>query len=81
MRNEITIPFASATMEEGTISEWLRQEGDWVAEAEVICHCETDKATIEIPSPVAGLLHIAGHETGVALPVGTVIAHVEPDSG
>lgn len=77
MAVEIAIPFASATMEEGSITEWLKQDGETVQAEEAVCLCETDKATLEIESPVAGVLRIVQPELDVPLSVGTVIAHVE----
>jgi len=45
-------------VEEFTLIEWLRKSGEVVAEGEVIAYIETEKATIELVSPVAGVLTI-----------------------
>ena len=43
-------------MEEGTVAEWLKQVGDTVAKDEPLLTVEMDKGTVEVPSPVAGVL-------------------------
>ena len=45
---DILMPALSPTMEEGTLSKWLKQEGDSVAAGDVIAEIETDKATMEV---------------------------------
>ena len=59
----ITMPRLSDTMEEGTISTWLKKVGDKVSEGEILAEIETDKATMEFESFYEGVLsHIAVHE-------------------
>jgi pyruvate dehydrogenase E2 component (dihydrolipoamide acetyltransferase) len=50
------MPQAGNTMEEGTVLEWRVKEGDTIALGQIICEIETDKATMEYESPVAGRL-------------------------
>jgi pyruvate dehydrogenase E1 component beta subunit len=45
---DILMPALSPTMEEGTLSKWLKNEGDSVAAGDVIAEIETDKATMEV---------------------------------
>ncbi|MGI9430376.1 MAG: 2-oxo acid dehydrogenase subunit E2 [Bythopirellula sp.] len=52
----ILMPLAGNTMEEGTVLEWRVQEGDTVELGQILCEIETDKATMEYESPVAGRL-------------------------
>ena len=47
------MPVLGLTMEEGTVAEWLKQEGDAVAKDEPLLTVEMDKGTQEVPSPVA----------------------------
>ncbi len=54
MRIKIKLPKLGLTIEEATVREWLKKEGDTVAEGDVIAAIEADKATFEIPSPAAG---------------------------
>jgi len=59
----ITMPRLSDTMEEGTISSWLKNVGDKVSEGEILAEIETDKATMEFESFYDGILsHIAVQE-------------------
>jgi pyruvate/2-oxoglutarate dehydrogenase complex dihydrolipoamide acyltransferase (E2) component len=54
MRVKVKLPKLGLTIEEATVREWLKKEGDEVAEGEVIAAIEADKATFEIPSPTSG---------------------------
>jgi len=56
MATEITVPALGESVSEGTISKWLKNVGDAVAVDEPIVELETDKVTVEVPSPVAGTL-------------------------
>ena len=55
----VTMPRLSDTMEEGTVAQWLKKEGDDVEEGEILAEIETDKATMEFESFFDGkLIHI-----------------------
>ena len=70
----ITMPRLSDTMEEGTISAWLKEVGDKVSEGEILAEIETDKATMEFESFYEGVLsHIAVQE-GQTVKVDELIA-------
>ena len=70
----ITMPRLSDTMEEGTISTWLKKVGDRVSEGEILAEIETDKATMEFESFYEGVLsHIAVQE-GQTVKVDELIA-------
>ncbi|WP_062202533.1 pyruvate dehydrogenase complex E1 component subunit beta [Aureimonas sp. AU12] len=56
MPTEILMPALSPTMEEGTLSKWVKQEGDTVAPGDVIAEIETDKATMEVEAVDDGVL-------------------------
>jgi len=53
---DILMPALSPTMEEGTLSKWLKNEGDKVASGDVLAEIETDKATMEVESIDEGVL-------------------------
>src|SRR5215217_5944961 len=53
---EILMPALSPTMEEGTLSKWLKNEGDKVASGDVIAEIETDKATMEVEAVDEGTI-------------------------
>jgi pyruvate dehydrogenase E2 component (dihydrolipoamide acetyltransferase) len=70
----ITMPKMSDTMQEGTISAWLKKVGDVVKSGEIIAEVETDKATMELESYEDGTLLYIGVEAGDSIPVDGVIA-------
>ncbi|MEB2776259.1 pyruvate dehydrogenase complex dihydrolipoamide acetyltransferase [Algoriphagus sp. D3-2-R+10] len=70
----ITMPKMSDTMQEGTISSWLKKVGDDVKSGEIIAEVETDKATMELESYEDGTLLYIGVEAGDSVPVDGVIA-------
>ena len=73
---EVAIPSIGVAMSEALLVKWLKEPGDEVAVAEPVAEIETDKATMDIESPVAGRLgpHLA--EPGAIVPVGTVIVQI-----
>ena len=73
---DITIPAVGVAMTEATILTWLKQPGESVAEGEAIVEIETDKATAELTSPVAGRLgrHLVAE--GDAVDTGATVARV-----
>ena len=73
---EIVIPSVGVAMEEALIVSWLKQPGEAVAVEEAIAEIETDKATMDIVSPVQGTLGAHLVEAGTVVPVGAVIVHV-----
>ncbi|EPR67486.1 Dihydrolipoamide acetyltransferase component of pyruvate dehydrogenase complex [Cyclobacterium qasimii M12-11B] len=70
----ITMPKMSDTMQEGTISSWLKKEGDVVKSGDVLAEVETDKATMELESYDDGTLLYIGVAEGDAVEVNGVIA-------
>ncbi|MDM9622288.1 pyruvate dehydrogenase complex E1 component subunit beta [Rhizobium sp. S96] len=53
---DILMPALSPTMEEGTLSKWLKQEGDKVTSGDIIAEIETDKATMEVEAVDEGVI-------------------------
>ena len=76
MATEITVPALGESVSEGTVSKWLKNIGDTVAVDEPLVELETDKVTVEVPSPVAGTLVeiVAGEDTDVE--VGAILCMV-----
>ncbi|MDP9260068.1 MAG: dihydrolipoamide succinyltransferase, partial [Actinomycetota bacterium] len=54
--NDVVMPEIGVSMDEGVLSRWLKQPGDAVAAGEAIAEIETDKAAVELESPVEGVL-------------------------
>jgi 2-oxoglutarate dehydrogenase E2 component (dihydrolipoamide succinyltransferase) len=80
MAVEVTVPSVGESISEVYIGTWLKQEGDPVAQDEVLVEIETDKATLEVSAPVAGVLGKVVKKAGDTASVGEVIAHVESDA-
>lgn len=80
MTIELKVPSAGESVSEAEISEWLKQEGDSVRQDESLVVLETDKATMDLPSPVAGKLTKIIKQKGDRVEVGEVIGYVEPSS-
>lgn len=77
----VTMPHGGLTMEDGTVDEWMVEEGETVAAKDVLVTVETDKATAEVESPASGrLLRIVAAE-GASVQAGDVLAEIEVDGG
>src|SRR5438128_6259673 len=70
------MPMLGLTMEEGTVAEWLKHEGDAVKKDEPLLTVEMDKGTQEVPSPAAGVLRRIVVQAGTTVPVKTLIAEI-----
>ena len=56
MSTEVRVPTLGESVTEATLATWFKKAGDTVAVDEMLCELETDKVTVEVPSPVAGVL-------------------------
>src|SRR5262249_2408064 len=72
---DVNMPKLSDTMEEGTVLEWKKGDGEEVHRGEVLAEIESDKASFEIEAEADGVLHIAV-EQGLAVPVGQLIGRI-----
>ncbi len=79
MAEVITMLALSPTMEEGTLVEWTKSEGDKVSEGEIIAEIETDKATMEMESFHDGTILKLLAQKGAAIPVGSPLAIIGDD--
>ncbi|MGV6813096.1 MAG: 2-oxoglutarate dehydrogenase complex dihydrolipoyllysine-residue succinyltransferase [Brevirhabdus sp.] len=55
-RIEVAVPTLGESVTEATVSSWLKAPGDAVAQDEMLCELETDKVSVEVPAPSAGVL-------------------------
>lgn len=76
MATVVTMPRLGNTVESSIIVRWIKQKGETVAEGEALCEVETDKATLEVPSPVSGTLLEMFFAEGDDVPVMTTIAAI-----
>ena len=56
MATEVRVPTLGESVTEATVATWFKKPGDQVAVDDMLCELETDKVTVEVPSPVAGTL-------------------------
>ena len=80
MAIELKVPNAGESITDVQIGEWLKGEGNRVERDEVLVKIETDKATLDVPAPVAGVLSRILVKAGQAAAVGDVIAILEEAS-
>src|SRR3954471_20968106 len=76
MPHQVTMPMLGLTMEEGTITEWLKQPGDAVAKEEPLFVVETDKSAVEVGAPASGVLGQIIVQVGQTVPVSAPIAMI-----
>lgn len=74
---ELKVPEVGESISEVFIGEWLKSEGDKVEKDEPLVEVETDKATLEVPASVSGVLAKVLKKQGDSAQVGEVIAHIE----
>ena len=81
MPTEIFLPRLTQTMDDGTIAEWLKAEGDAVAAGEPLLAVESDKSTVELEAPATGLVgridRVAGQTVGVGQTLGWILGDGE----
>ena len=76
MATDVKVPALGESITEGTLAEWLKQPGEAVAADEPIASLETDKVSVEVPSPVAGTMAEQLVKEGDTVEVGAVIARI-----
>ncbi len=64
---DVMVPALGESVSEATVSTWFKKVGDMVKQDEMLCELETDKVSVEVPSPVAGVL------TEILAPEGTTV--------
>ncbi len=77
MATEVKVPVLGESITEATLGEWLKQPGDTVALDEPVASLETDKVSVEVPSPVAGVMGAHAVKVGDTVQVGAMIATIE----
>src|SRR5262245_40757528 len=77
MATEIRVPTLGESVTEATIGKWFKKVGDAVAADETLVELETDKVTVEVPSPAAGVLSEIAAKDGETVGVGTVLGSID----
>lgn len=73
---DIRVPVLGESVTEATIGKWLKKPGDSVAVDEPLVELETDKVTIEVPAPAAGVLSDIAARDGETVAVGTLLGRI-----
>ncbi|WP_336327344.1 dihydrolipoamide acetyltransferase family protein [Halovenus sp. HT40] len=79
MAFEYELPDVGEGVAEGEVVAWHVEVGDHVDEDEVLAEIETDKAVVDLPSPVAGTIRELHAEEGDVVPVGSVVVTIDVD--
>ena len=74
----VEVPALGESITEAIVAEWVKDEGDFVEEDEILVELETDKITVSVPAPVSGVLKAHKAATDDTVNVGDVIAEIEP---
>lgn len=81
MATEILVPVLGESITEATIGEWLKQPGDPVAADEPVASLETDKVSVEVGAPTAGVMGTHAAKVGDTVNVGAMIGTIEAGDG
>jgi len=73
---DIVVPSPGESITEVTLGQWHKQDGDWVDTDEILVDIESDKATLEVRAPAAGVLHVKA-KAGAEQKVGAAIASID----
>jgi 2-oxoglutarate dehydrogenase E2 component (dihydrolipoamide succinyltransferase) len=76
MTIEIKVPAMGESVTEATISKWFKKEGDAVKRDEPLLELETDKVTVEVPSPADGAIESISAQAGATVQVGALLGAI-----
>jgi 2-oxoglutarate dehydrogenase E2 component (dihydrolipoamide succinyltransferase) len=76
MSTEVRVPTLGESVTEATVATWFKKPGDAVAVDEMLCELETDKVTVEVPSPAAGTLSEIVAKEGDTVGVDALLAQI-----
>ncbi|MFK7764853.1 MAG: 2-oxoglutarate dehydrogenase complex dihydrolipoyllysine-residue succinyltransferase [Roseobacter sp.] len=81
MTTEVRVPTLGESVTEATVATWFKKPGEAVAVDEMLCELETDKVTVEVPSPVAGTLGEIVAAEGDTVGVDALLATITEGAG
>jgi 2-oxoglutarate dehydrogenase E2 component (dihydrolipoamide succinyltransferase) len=81
MSIEVRVPTLGESVTEATIATWFKKPGDTVSVDEMLCELETDKVTVEVPSPAAGTLGEIVAGEGSTVGVNALLATISEGAG
>ncbi|MBM2291697.1 2-oxoglutarate dehydrogenase complex dihydrolipoyllysine-residue succinyltransferase [Sulfitobacter pseudonitzschiae] len=78
---DVMVPTLGESVTEATVSTWFKKVGDTVAQDEMLCELETDKVSVEVPSPAAGVLTEILAEEGSTVEASAKLAVISSGDG
>ncbi len=81
MATEIRVPTLGESVTEATVAQWFKKPGDSVAADEPLVELETDKVTVEVPAPAAGVLSEIVAKDGETVEVGALLGQIGEGKG
>ena len=78
---DIRVPTLGESVTEATVGKWFKQPGDAVAVDEPLVELETDKVTLEVPAPAAGVLGDIAAKNGETVGVGALLGQIKEGAG
>jgi 2-oxoglutarate dehydrogenase E2 component (dihydrolipoamide succinyltransferase) len=78
---DIRVPTLGESVTEATVGKWFKQPGDAVAVDEPLVELETDKVTLEVPAPAAGVLSDIAAKNGDTVAVGALLGQIKEGAG
>src|SRR3954468_3536212 len=76
MTIEIKVPAMGESVTEATVARWFKKEGDAVKRDEPLLELETDKVTVEVPSPADGAIESISVQQGATVSVGAILGAI-----
>lgn len=74
---QVRVPTLGESVTEATVATWFKKVGDLVAVDEMLCELETDKVTVEVPSPISGILKEIVSLEGSAVGIDALLAEIK----
>src|SRR5436190_19701812 len=78
---EIKVPALGESVTEATIGQWFKKEGEVVKADEPLVELETDKVTVEVPAPAAGVLADIKVAQGTTVAIGSILGSISEGAG
>ncbi|MDO9307353.1 MAG: biotin/lipoyl-containing protein, partial [Mesorhizobium sp.] len=76
MATEIRVPTLGESVTEATVGKWFKKAGDAIAADEPLLELETDKVTVEVPAPAAGVLSEITAQEGETVGLGALLGQI-----
>src|SRR5271156_6194004 len=76
MSIDIKVPAMGESVTEATVARWFKKEGDTVTRDEPLVELETDKVTVEVPSPSDGSIESISVQSGTTVQVGAILGAI-----